>query len=128
MPTTRTPWCFANWPARLRLADFREADIGGQPRHAEHAQRGRDRRLGGIELDASGAVDGAVELPAIAAGDKIALAKPGMARGRDASGDAALDNVADLGRLGIGTHAADPSAHIRVKPQVDALHQDLAIP
>src|SRR5208282_656061 len=53
--------------AALRPADLAQSDIGREPRHAEHAERGRERRLGRIELEEGFAGNRAIELPAIAA-------------------------------------------------------------
>jgi hypothetical protein len=39
--------------ALFHLADVGDADVGGQPRHAEDAQRGRQRRRRGIDLAGS---------------------------------------------------------------------------
>ena len=74
MPTARQPLIFAIWPtteptgagrrghhqrlAGLRPADLEQADVGGHARHAEHAERGRDRRRApGSTLRASPAVE-----------------------------------------------------------------------
>ena len=61
--------------AALRPADLAQPDIGGQPRHAEHAECGRERRLGRIELEEAFAGDRAIELPAITAQNIVALAE-----------------------------------------------------
>src|SRR5205807_137557 len=58
-----------NGLAALRLADLAQADIGGEPRHAEHAEGGGERRLPRIELEQPLPRHGAVELPAISAQD-----------------------------------------------------------
>jgi hypothetical protein len=114
--------------AGFRLADVAEPDIGGHPRHAEHAERGGDRRLGRVELQQSAAQNRAVELPAIAAGGIVAGAEIGVVRAHHLADDATLDDLADLGGLGIGPHPADAAAHIRVEREIDAAQQDLARP
>src|SRR6266481_1211384 len=85
--------------ALLRLADIGETDIGGHARHAEDAKRGRDRRLGGIELQEAVARHRAVELPAIAAHCEVALAEAGVVRAHDLADDAALDHRAHFNGL-----------------------------
>src|ERR1051325_1997895 len=69
-----------NGLAFFRLADIGETDIGGHGRHAEDAERGRDRRFGGIELHQAIAGDRAIELPAITAHCVIAFTEAGMVR------------------------------------------------
>src|SRR5262249_26719138 len=76
--------------ALLRPADRVEPNIGGEPRHAEHAERRRERRFGRIELVETLAGDGAVALPALAAQHEIAGAHLGAARAND---------LADIGGL-----------------------------
>src|SRR5262249_58206427 len=48
---------------RLRLTHFEKTDIGGHPRHAEDAERRRDRRHRRIELAQSRAVRDPIFLP-----------------------------------------------------------------
>jgi hypothetical protein len=52
MPTARAPAGGGDDHrlARLGPADLGQPGVGGEPRHAEHAERGRDRRLAGVEL------------------------------------------------------------------------------
>src|SRR5207244_3925626 len=47
----------------LQLADHTQTAIRGEPRHAEHAETGGDRRDGGIELAKAGAVGERVRAP-----------------------------------------------------------------
>src|SRR5205085_3003516 len=95
-------------------------------RHAEDAERGRDPRFGGIELQEAVAWYRAVELPAIAAHCEVALAEARVVRPHDLPDDAALDNGADLDRLRVGALSADAAAHIGVERQIDAAQQHLA--
>ena len=94
MPTARQPLIFASWPTieptapdaadtttvspGFRLADVEQADVRRHPRHAEHADRRRDRRRLRIELPQLLAVRRRVLLPAVVAGDDVAGAKPGL--------------------------------------------------
>src|ERR1700682_5800582 len=111
MPTTLAPLRLASCPATART------DPGA----------GRDRRLGRVQLQEAIAGDRAVELPAIAAHRVIAVVEIGMVGANDLADDAALDDVADLSRFGIGAHPADAAAHIRVERQIDAAQQNLAL-
>src|ERR1700739_4092174 len=69
--------------AALRPPDLAESNIGGKPRHAQHAERCRQRRLVGIEPEQIFCRHRAVELPPVAAVHIIALAKAGIARAQD---------------------------------------------
>src|SRR5262249_167962 len=106
--------------ARLRLTDIGEADIGGHSRHAEDAERGRDRRLVRLELQEAIARNRAVELPAVAAHRVVVLAKAGMVRAHHLTDDAALDDLADLDGPGIGALSADAAAHIGIEREIKA--------
>src|SRR4026207_1688860 len=85
MPTARAPLIFAIWPTaeptapdaadprtappprrlpRLRPTEVEQAHIGGHAGHAEHAQRGGDRRLLRVELSERAALGHRVALPA----------------------------------------------------------------
>src|ERR1700730_500008 len=112
--------------AALRPAALAQPPKGGEPRHAEDAECGGERRLARIELEQSLARDRAVELPAIAAQNVVALAKSRIARARHRADDAAFDHRADFSPLGIGPDAADPAAHIRTEREIDPAHQYLA--
>src|SRR5207253_2854077 len=113
--------------AALRPADLAEPDIGGEPRHAEDAEGCRQRRLLGIELDEVLCRDRAIELPAVAAVNIVALAKTGIARAHDLPNDPTLHDGADVDRLRIGARSADAAAHIRVEREIDPAHQNPAI-
>jgi hypothetical protein len=99
----------------LRLADLVEPDIGGQPRHAEHAECGGERCGGRIELEQALAGDGAIELPAVTAQHEVTLAEGGIAGARDLADDPPFHHGTDLDRPGIRPHAADAAAHIGVE-------------
>src|SRR5215469_8493198 len=74
----------------LRPADLAEPDIGGQPRHPEHTQRGRQRRLVRIELAEAAGRHRAVELPAVTTQNIITFPEARIARAGDASDDPAF--------------------------------------
>src|SRR6516162_3670985 len=76
--------------AALWLADLVEPDIGGEPRHSEHAEGRRQGCLGRIELQETLARHRAVELPARATQNIVALAKGRVARALYLADDAAL--------------------------------------
>ncbi len=118
---------YDNGLAALRPADLAEPDIGGEPRHAQYAERRRQRRLVGIELEEVLCRHRAIELPPIAAVNIIALAKAGIARAHDLPDDPTLHDGADFDRLRVGAHPADAAAHIRIEREIDAAHQYLAI-
>ena len=88
--------------AALRPADLAEPDIGGKPRHAEHAERRRQRSLGRVELEQALCRHGAVELPAVTAIERNRLRESPVARAHDLPDDPALHDRTDLDRLGIG--------------------------
>ena len=81
----------------------------------------------GVELEQPLAGDRAVELPAVAAQNIVALAKSRIARACDLADDPAFDHRADFSRLGIGPDPADPAVHIRVEREIDPAHQHLAL-
>ncbi len=114
---------YDNGLAALRPADLAEPDIGGEPRHAQYAERRRQRRLVGIELEEVLCRHHAIELPPVAAVNIVALAKAGIARAHDLPDDPALHDGADVDRLRIGARSADAAAHIRVEREIDAAHQ-----
>src|SRR5438067_4905036 len=58
---------YDNGFATLRAPDLAQSDIGGEPRHAEHAERRRQWRLVGVELDEVPCRHRAIKLPPIAA-------------------------------------------------------------
>src|SRR5207247_5523148 len=86
--------------ALLRPADLAQPDIGGEPRHAEHAEGGGERALVRIELEEPLAGDRAVELPAIAAQDIVARAEGRAARAGDLADHPAFDDGTDPRRPG----------------------------
>src|SRR5215470_14721512 len=88
--------------AALRPANIAEPDIGGEPAHAEHAERRRQRRLVWLELDETVGWHRAVKLPTITAQDVIALAEARIPRPHDPPDNAAFHDRADLHRSGIG--------------------------
>src|SRR5262249_15593133 len=57
------------------------------------------------------------------ADNAVALAKRGIARAHDLADDPALDHGAEFDRRGIGAHAADAPAHVRVEREIDPAHQ-----
>jgi hypothetical protein len=63
--------------AGFGLPDIVQARPGRHAGHAEDAERGLDRRLGGIELAKAGRVRHRMGLPAEIAHDGVAGAKPG---------------------------------------------------
>ena len=65
------------------------------------AKRGRERRLGWIELEGTGGGDGTVELPSIAAEHIVTLLEARIARTHDLTDDAPFHDGADLDRLGV---------------------------
>src|SRR5215471_6481659 len=60
--------------AALRPADIAEPDIGGEPGHAEHAERGRQRPLVWLEFDETVGRHRAVKLPSMTAPTSTGLA------------------------------------------------------
>src|SRR5262249_46844949 len=71
--------------------------------------------------------DRAVELPAVAAQNIVALAKGWIARADDRADHPAFHHRADFDRLGIGPDPTDASAHIGVEREIDPADQHLAL-
>jgi hypothetical protein len=112
---------------RFRLTDFEKTDIGGHPRHAEDAERRRDRRRCGIELAQPGAIRKRVFLPAAIAEHDVADRVFRIARLDDLANRAADHRLPDVNRLCIrfrGTHAA---AHVWVEREIENAHEHLPL-
>ena len=73
------------------------------------------------------AIDSRMLLPAPAAQHEIAGGQLGGFRFDHLSHGARLHHVADIDRIGIGSHARDPPAHVRIHRQVDSLDQRLPL-
>ena len=142
MPTTRQPLSLAIWADRradrpggggdhdglagLRLADVEQADVGGQPGHAERRQRQRRLRHRGIKLAQAAAIGQQPVLPAGVGDHAIADGEIRVLRRGDLRDRLADHQAADRHRCGIagvGVHAA---AHVRIERQVFGLQQQLA--
>src|SRR5262249_36534449 len=100
--------------ATLRSPDLAQADIGREPRHAEYAERRRQRRLARIEFQQSLGWHRAEELPAVTAISVIALAEAGIPRANDLADDPTLDHGTDIDRLRIGARRTDPTTHVGI--------------
>src|SRR5215472_15689208 len=99
--------------AAPRPADIAEPDIGGEPGHAEHAERGRQRPLVWLEFDETVGRHRAVKLPTITAQDVIARTEARIARSHDPPDNAAFHDRTDLDRSGVGALRAHTAAHQR---------------
>ena len=113
--------------AGLGLADLEQSHIGSHARHAENAERGRDRRRRRIELAQPSAARQRVVLPAAIAEHDVAGRVARMARLDDLADRAADHRRPDGGRLGIGFRGAHAAAHVGVERQIARAHQQLAL-
>src|SRR5271165_3487882 len=68
-----------------------------------------------------------MRLPAVAAEREIAFLKPGVVRPRNLTDNSTLYDIADLRGHCVRALTADPSTHIGVERQVDALEQHLTL-
>src|SRR3954468_2514378 len=72
-------------------------------------------------------MDGAMRLPAVAAGREVAFPKTGMTRPHYLADNPALNDIVDFGRRRVGALTTNPPPHIGVERQVDAPEQHLSI-
>ena len=113
--------------ARLRLADIEQAGIGGHAGHAEHTDRGRDRRKLRIDLVQALAVGQRMCLPAGARQHDIALGEGGIVGGDHLVDGARFHHAPDRHRRGVGRPVAHAPAHIGIERQPDRAQQHLAV-
>jgi hypothetical protein len=114
----------------LRLADHAHAAVGGEPRHAEHAQTGRHRCCGGIKLAqvrpiSASAVGERVCAPPGRREHDVTFGIVGMFRDEDPRNGFATHDVAEPDWARIGFPIIHPAAHVRVERQVMSFEQQL---
>ncbi len=112
--------------ARLGRADIEQPHIGGEARHAQHAQRLRGLRHAGGQGEQVAPVAERVILPAAIGEDQGPLREFGVARLDHARHRAAGHDSADLDRFGVGRRVAHPPAHIGIEGEEQGAQQHLA--
>ena len=143
MPTARAPLILAICPTTeptapeaadtttvspaFGCADFEQARVGGHARHAEHAERGRDRRELRIELAQPGAVR---ERMCVCQPARLSTMSPFgefvIVRGRDLAHGAGFHHLVDADRLGVGRRVAHAPAHVGVEREPFGAQQHLS--
>src|SRR5437667_7745825 len=109
-------------------ADVEESDVRGHPRHAEHPERGRDRRLPRVELPHPRPGRHGVGLPAVVAGDEVAAREPRVPRLDHLADGAADHDLPELDRRRVGSPLVHAAAHVRVDRQVERATEYFALP
>src|SRR5678815_2398080 len=103
------------------LTDVEQADVGGEPRHAERAERKR-RLLHVAERQESGAIRHRELLPPGVAEDQVADVMLRMPGSDDAVDGAAGHGLTERYRRGIdGRHFVHHLAHVRIERQVQGV-------
>ncbi len=113
--------------ARLRLGDVEQAHPGGDPGHAEHAERIRGRRPRGVHLAHARAVGDGVLLPAERSGHEVALSEAWMPRFDHLADRAAGHHLAELDVLRVRLLRVHAAAHVRVEREPVIADQELAV-
>ena len=114
--------------ARLERGDVEHAHVGGQRRHAEHAQvgrRGQASRRGHL-AGVPGRQDRLVP-PAQHVQDQVADGQVGRAGLGDRADGTALQRLAQAERRHVGLHVVHPAAHVRVHRHEQVAHPDLPV-
>jgi hypothetical protein len=146
MPTTRQPRSRASWPTtlptaplaaettivspRLRRDHLQQPVPGGDARHADRAEVGRERDLRAVHLlqhTALIGIDQQVLLPAAHADDLVTDLELRTARIDDFTDRAANHHLVQRLRLGVTPALIHAAAHIGVEAQVMVAHQHLTI-
>ena len=113
--------------ALLHLGHVHEAGVGGQTRHAQHAQVGAVRELGGVHGLDGVAVEDGVLAPAEAVEHGRALRHVRVARGDHGAHRAAVEGGVELERRHVGLDVVHAAAHVRVHGHHGVAHEDLAL-
>jgi len=113
--------------ALLGLADHHQTPPRRHTRHAEHGERGRERRGIGIELHRRDAGRHGVALPARIFGDEVAFLEAGIFGLHDLADGAADHGIAqiDVGSVALGLGHAP--AHVGIERHPDGARQILAV-
>ena len=114
----------------LRRNDLDQPVPGGHPRHADCAQVGTERHMGGVDLAHRAnqvAVDHAVFLPAAHTHHFVAHGVFGVARFHHLTHGAALHGLPQRLGLGVTLGVVHATAHVRVQAQKVVPHQHLTI-
>ena len=111
----------------LGPADLGQPEVGGEAGVAQDVERGRDRRLGGIELAVDvPAVGERPFAPALAAQDEVPRRVVRMPGSRDLTHGEADHDRAQGQRLAVVRRLGDPASHGRVQREVDHPDQKLS--
>ena len=111
--------------AGLQPADLEEADVGGEPRHAEHPEGGRDGRRPGVQLADAAAVGQAVLLPPGPGQHEVALGEPVVPRRHHLPHRPPGHHVAQLDRRRVGRPRVHAAPHVGVEREVDGADEHL---
>ena len=111
--------------AVLQPADLKEADVGGEPRHAEHPEGGRDGRRPGVEPADTAAVGEPVLLPTDPGEHEVALGEPVVARRHDLPHRPPGHHAAQLDRRRVGRPRVHAPPHVGVEREVDGADEHL---
>ena len=110
----------------LRTGDRLQPGIGGEPRHAQHAQGGAQRRVFRVEARQPVGRQREPALPAAMPADKFACGDALRPAGQDLPDALTLHHLAEPDRRRVGGRIVHPAAHVGVERQPDRAHQDLA--
>jgi hypothetical protein len=113
--------------AVLHLRDVGDADEGGETWHAEHAERGRERRDGRVDRAGPRRVDERRLTPAEVVPDPCPL-RQRVARGRDDLPDgAARERLTDGERRHVRADVVHPRPHVGVDRDERVADEDLTV-
>ena len=106
--------------------DLEQSRVRGQPRHAEDAERGRERRDRGIDLSQTLAARDRVLLPPRGTLHVIARREPVDVRGDDFVNRPADHDGTDFDRRRIRFRGIHPPAHVRIEREKERAQQHFA--
>ena len=112
---------------RLRLPAAKQPDIGGHPRHAEHAEIGLHGGQARVDDLQPPAIRHEPLAPAERVHHVVARAQRGMPRLDDLAHGAALERAPEREALHVGVLPAHPPAHVGIDGHPEILDEHLAV-
>jgi hypothetical protein len=111
--------------ARLRFANHPHTAISREPRHAEHAESGRDGCKGRIKFAEACAIRERVRAPSGWCQNDVAFCISWILRCDHPRNRFAGHHIAKLQRLRVGFAVIHPAAHVRIERKILNLEQKL---